>query len=387
MRMTAGCCDEEPPPGPRRYVARRAKERRKALTRLVIVVCAVAYGSAYLAVEIHLAQQPLSSSTGRQPPLLSRQPLPHYHCHRPNATLVMAPTSVLIGAEDVAPLADWLSSHTILTTIDDHGWFTKRYHDVSTQASLHAAGACYTHALYLRETSLQAIMLQHWRGNRGHGRWPSLSIGTPLTDPTVPEALATTLPWAHVLVILRNPMDRFVAECLAHNQSLTTAIDAELAQLRARGWTHVTSRSDVDPWHYAIPLGVNRRQEPAAGAGPQGLRRGMYSIDVEQWLRQFPRYSRQAPNQQSMLILPYELWREHPTLFADKVRRFVGVADNALPPMPDLAPTTVEMDDDVRDFLTRLYRPYLRQLEDLLGARWQGMWRPGYDWSQWLAED
>lgn len=136
-----------------------------------------------------------------------------------------------------------------------------------------------------------------------------------------------------------------------------------------------------------------------------GLRRGMYAMQLERWMREFSVHALgvdQLPAKAgSMLVLPYELFQAHPGPVLAYVFGFLGVEamnldedmlrteyrsareDKTLE-VQSLVRTGQDVNEpDARAFLERFYQPYNEKLVELLGEDWQGIWNSNA--TEWMA--
>jgi len=137
--------------------------------------------------------------------------------------------------------------------------------------------------------------------------------------PWVPALLARAAPRARLLVLLRDPVDRFRSG-LAHRR-------------RDRG------RLTVEAWQ-------------------DGIERGFYDQALHRWFAHFPR--------EQILVLQYEHCVADPTGQLARTYRFLGLepfVPAALGDRVNATPRTLDvLDDDVRRRLIELYTPDVRAL-------------------------
>ena len=171
-----------------------------------------------------------------------------------------------------------------------------------------------------------------------------------LFHPQVPERVASTVPDARLVAILRDPVDR----ALSH-------------YFHAVRW-HNESRP-IEEAFKDEEGAVNQQEDPRAYDEQQSdlvrhsyLRRGLYAEQLERWLQYFP------PSQ--LLVLETrELTRSGPGGF-HRVLDFLGL-ERKDPPRGEFNRGSY---DDVghrlRDHLSRFFRPHNQKLFHLVGREW-----------------
>lgn len=212
----------------------------------------------------------------------------------------------------------------------------------------HARGEGWYRAHFPGEQRMQRLA-----GQLGYR--PLTGEATPaMSVPLYAENAAALVPGARLVVTLRNPVERAYShfQHMRHHprperRGFAEALEAE-QRLLEEG-----IRLNAD----------NFRQYGGALVKFGYLNRGRYALELEHWLRFFPR--------EQMLILNFDAWKREPEQAAARVTEFLG-----LPPHPYQARRSNRgvypepMPADCREFLTEFYRPWNRQLFDLLGEDW-----------------
>jgi hypothetical protein len=159
-----------------------------------------------------------------------------------------------------------------------------------------------------------------------------------LFHPDVPRRVATSLPRARFVVMIRNPVARAYSH-YCHERALgyevltfQEALEAEprrLAgeELRLTRDEHYVSFAHRHFSYYA---------------------RGCYAVQLRRWLDFFPR--------EQFIVLPSERLFSDPAATVRRVLEFLGVADSSLrPPRRRPSATHPPLPDDIRALLTRRY--------------------------------
>jgi hypothetical protein len=182
------------------------------------------------------------------------------------------------------------------------------------------------------------------------------------------------VPWAKLLVMLRNPVDRAYSqfnmisdisgspEQLAmrgHSQyvsmSFSEVVDKELEEIVSKG---ITANSSYEDFQRLL---LQPRQSYKHG-GHSILIRGMYALQLEAYLERWPK------EQLKVLCMEEELKKDRLQRTMDEVFAFLDmppdqIVDNEVKNSRSYVP----MDSAVRDRLKDFYRPYNERLFTLLG--------------------
>lgn len=179
-----------------------------------------------------------------------------------------------------------------------------------------------------------------------------------ISHPHIPKRVATMVPDARLILLLRNPVDRAVS-AFHHNRrrtshepldSLEAAIDRELDELADELPRLIADEHHPDyeyAWHCY-------------------LRRGVYVDQLKWWHEHFDR--------EQLLVLQSERLGAQPEEVFDEVRRFLGLSEWSPPVFERLnANTYADVDPAVRRRLVDYFAPHNERLFDYLGER--------YDWA------
>jgi hypothetical protein len=168
--------------------------------------------------------------------------------------------------------------------------------------------------------------------------------------PLAPARIAEVLPTCRSILILRDPVER------AHSQyqhefarGFETLPFEEALQREEERLLGEEDRMIADPGYYSFS-----HQHHSYVA------RGMYRLQIERWLRYFPR-------EQLMVIRSADLFTD-PDPIVRAVERFLGIREASLPPYDKMnAHSYASMSARSRAFLESRFRDPDRELADLLG--------------------
>lgn len=208
---------------------------------------------------------------------------------------------------------------------------------------------------------------RHFGGNRRAGfawygaHFPPLAETAPfltgeatpeyLSFPHVPERVRRSFPDVKLIVLLRDPVDRFVSNYYHWHQvgwdsrSLDRAARQEINRTAAMSAATLHNRRFWQHRNYAL--------------------RGLYATDLRRWLAFFPR--------EQLLVLESERFYEAPGEVLSETFAFLGVPDCPCDRYPKHnARQYPAAERAVRDRLREFYAPHNRDLADLLGRsfRW-----------------
>lgn len=195
---------------------------------------------------------------------------------------------------------------------------------------------------------------RQWPARLRHGRWPSVGEASPsyLFHPFAPERVASLMPQARLIAVLRNPVDRafshYQHEVALGREPLTfeDALDAEEERMRGE-----LERMAADPSYFSH-----------AWWNHTYVSRGRYAEQLERWYASFPR-------QQVLVLLSEELSQEPDETYA-RALDFLGVRPHRLSSFPRIFSREYEeMASSTRARLeTELAEPN-RALAELLGRK------------------
>lgn len=203
----------------------------------------------------------------------------------------------------------------------------------------------------------------------------------------VPWRLFCVAPWVKLLAILRDPVDRAYSQYhmqfnhdLNHPEtrrgfvSFEQYIQLDLAVLRETGvirdWksqeefeTFAGSPEELDAWSTYTKLGIN---------SPVG--RGLYAIQLRHWFQAMDDFNK---SRSDLWIAPStRLFQDSNDTYSE-ILNFLGLKPHHLNAYSKIHATkyrSPEMLPETRSMLQTFFEPYNRQLGQLLGSTWEGIW-------------
>jgi hypothetical protein len=248
------------------------------------------------------------------------------------------PDFVVIGVQKggTTSLHHYLAQHPHVTM----GMSRKEQHFFDTH---------YHRGLLWYRTDFPLRMLNNFRHNK-NGTHRVIGEGTPnyIFHPRVPERMASILPEAKLIVILRNPAERAISHYF-HNMR--------------HGFEHLALDEALSKESERLEGERNRMMSDEGYRSTSYLRhsylsRGRYAEQLEQWLQYYPR-------KQFLLVCSEDLFRA-PQETIDQVFAFLGCKPHLVNaerkynkfPLP-------RVENRIREWLLEYFRPYNAQLSEL----------------------
>ena len=196
----------------------------------------------------------------------------------------------------------------------------------------------------------------------------------------VPARVLCVTPWAKIIAILRNPIDRAYSQYTMkeygdrdENVAVTFEkwIQRDMDDLRSTGVVQdkipladfAGSEEELMAWKRYTRLGTH---------APIG--RGLYALQLRHWFKAYEEHG--LKRKDSFHIIQSEYMRENTDEVYDDVVNFLGLHKSRL--RDDEEKYVGHYHDPIqnatRDMLDDFYRPYNKELYDLLGDDWQGVW-------------
>lgn len=200
-----------------------------------------------------------------------------------------------------------------------------------------------------------------------------------ILTPNAHKRIKATVPWAKIIVTLRNPVDRLISQHKMtvmrrwENRSFAETLAEDINVMRHEGfWLPMDD-----------PLNTSRMGPPA----PRKVRkykthgmlyRGMYARQLLPWLEEYELGK-------NLMVIRYEELKSDPHKVLNRVLEFVGaplydypqdVVNKSYSPSshrwldsydPDTEHTTIE-------YLKAFYKPHNDRLADMLGEEWRDVW-------------
>jgi len=193
---------------------------------------------------------------------------------------------------------------------------------------------------------------RQWLARQRYGRWPLVGEASPsyLFHLQVPDRVATLVPQARLIAVLRNPVDRAFSQ-YQHEVALgreplsfEDALDAEEERMRGE-----VERMKGDPSYFSD-----------AWWNHTYVSRGRYAEQLEHWFAAFPR-------ERILVLLSDELSQEAAETYA-RVLDFLGVGRHELSAFPRIFSREYgEMSPATRRRLEDEFAAPNRHLSELLG--------------------
>ena len=220
-----------------------------------------------------------------------------------------------------------------------------------------------------------------------------------------PKRIFCASPWVKLLAILRNPVDRVwsqyhmqknhdyaeYVDSLKKDPQSTKApprfltfeeyIDLDMKILKELGIilpNHGSSSSGSAAFHkYSGSLKEYKAWQTYTKLGLNSpLGRGLYSIQLRHWFEAMEEFNKPR---EDFMILQTENMLQNSSEVYNEVLQFLNLPQHELKKFSVIHKTNFgtipeEMKTETRKRLEDFYRPYNRQLEDLLGPAWKNVW-------------
>ena len=204
----------------------------------------------------------------------------------------------------------------------------------------------------------------------------------------VPARILCVAPWAKVLAILRNPVDRAFSQ---YNMKLASKGAKRLQQGAAATLPTFEEWIEMD-FQLLTNTGVlshGMSQTDFAGSTAEmkawknytrncrhaPIGRGLYALQLRHW---FQAYEAAGKSRSDFFIIQSEYFKKNKNQVYNDVLRFLGLEPFDL--QHDKEPNSgfyrEEMNATTRARLEAFYAPYNQELYALLGKEWEGVWDP-----------
>jgi len=203
-----------------------------------------------------------------------------------------------------------------------------------------------------------------------------------ILTPNAAGRIKAIVPWAKIIVSLRNPVDRLVSQHKMtvsrkwENRSFQETLAEDINVMRQQGY-YVPLDDPFNSSQLEPPKGRILSYYKTEGM----LYRGCYARQLIPWLEYY-KYG------EDFLAVRYEELRDKPAKALTEVLDFVGAPhfdfpDDRLkksysPKGEHWGQSWINYDPEISqeslDYLKRFYKPYNDELADLLGESWRGVW-------------
>ena len=199
----------------------------------------------------------------------------------------------------------------------------------------------------------------------------------------IPARVLCVAPWVKIIAILRNPIDRAYSQfnmkgternstvVITVPMSFEEWVQRDLDDLRRVGVIQDAipleefsgSESELTAWKAYTRLGTH---------APVG--RGLYAIQLRHWFKAFEDFGKSRRD--DFLIVHSEGMREHTKAVYQDILTFLNLPSFALPDAEEkfTGKYSEPLSEETRRKLDKFYAPYNRELYDLLGRQWKGVW-------------
>ena len=194
----------------------------------------------------------------------------------------------------------------------------------------------------------------------------------------VPARVLCVSPWVKLLAVLRNPVDRAYSQFVMMDpkgkstRTFEEWIDKDFADLREKGVIETQiprdkfagSDEEMSAWKAYTRLTSN---------APIG--RGLYAIQLRHW---FQIYEANGKSRDDFMIIQSERFRVEKSGIYREVLKFLGLDEFELTDEVEYNKQRYQrpMAEQTRKMLEEFYAPYNKQLYELLGDQWDGVWDP-----------
>lgn len=206
----------------------------------------------------------------------------------------------------------------------------------------------------------------------------------------VPARILCTAPWAKLLAILRNPIDR----AFSHYNMKRTSKGAATVLLQKhkrqklpnfQEWVEMDIQllKETGVVQDKIPLQDFAGSEQELEAWKDYTRRGkhapvgrgLYAIQLRHW---FKAYEEAGKSRSDFMIIQSERMKADKVGTYQKVLKFLGLEPHELEEYrePNSREYVTEMSNETRRMLQNFYEPHNQELYRLLGKEWDGAWDP-----------
>lgn len=194
-----------------------------------------------------------------------------------------------------------------------------------------------------------------------------------------PRRIKSVVPWAKIIVSLRNPVDRLISQHKMEvsreleNRTISESLAHDINVLRHEGY-YVPSEDPFNSTLLDPPSSDMLWDYKTQGM----LYRGCYARQLIPWLEYYK-------HGEDLLVVRYEELRNDPSKVLDEVLSFVGApsfdyhTDHLKKSYSPVDVSSTEQYDpdlsiEALDYLKRFYKPYNDELADLLGEHWRRVW-------------
>ena len=365
-------------------MAKKERSLRQLWISVLTIIAAFQFRANLLNLEFFQSTQDTPTHRG----------LPPHTCMIGNVSITMprAPNFVIIGAQksgttslfnyllqhpDIVPNSKYITkNNSEVHFFDTHSW-EKSATTTEKEHTCHLQRA-YIEGEFFAEKLLNA-------SSNGGDRELMTFEKTPkyIFLLEIAERFKRTCPWAKVVAILRDPVDRAYSQ---YNMVAKGPTPGGFGRLVDRCTRNLLSRGIMVSAHntmgsvptFSLPNLTREEEERkftelsslSKDVNSSVLLRGFYAIQIQRWLELFPSTDR-------MLVLKYDDLHRSPEETYGRILRQVGLSDfNTSYAKYKVHRRGVykPMLNETRALLEVLFRPQNERLAGLLGPEWSGVW-------------
>lgn len=193
----------------------------------------------------------------------------------------------------------------------------------------------------------------------------------------IPARVLCVTPWVKILAILRNPVDRAYSQYNMHqnfkpNSTETfedwVARDMELLQKTGVIQNEIPNAEFAGSEHERLAWKRYTRGNEKWVVG-----RGLYALQLRHW---FQAYKAAGKDESNFMIIQSEQMRSNKAAVYKNVLEFLELEkfDLTIEEEPYAFTYNAPMKNETRELLQNFYKPYNKELYELLGSEWEGIW-------------
>lgn len=200
----------------------------------------------------------------------------------------------------------------------------------------------------------------------------------------IPARVLCVTPWVKILAILRNPIDRAYSQFNMKDTLSVGKEETQIAHLRFEAWV----KKDMDD---LVATGVVQDKIPREefAGSPEEMQawkrytrlgthapigRGLYAIQLRHW---FDAFEKEGKRDDFLIIHSERMRKDTEGVYKD-VLSFLDIPQLPLKRDDEYfkAKYSAPMKNETRTMLEEFYSSYNKELYDLLGDEWDGVWDP-----------
>jgi len=203
----------------------------------------------------------------------------------------------------------------------------------------------------------------------------------------VPSRLFCVAPWVKLILLLRNPVDRAYSQYIMQKverskgfldgKSFEHYVEEDMSKLKAAGaireWkdeddfrSFSGSQEEMIAWETyvdSVDSHVDKRY----------IGRGLYALQLRHWFNAMDTFGKPRSD---LLVLHSDDMKDNTGQMYRKILKFLGIREGELTnySIHHKGQYDAPLSSEMRSRLEAFYEPYNRQLYDMLGSEWEGVW-------------